>query len=139
MSFNNVQAALNTKLVTLGYAVAWENKPFNPETDVAEDTPFVKVDFMPAETQIIELGINGKNSLRGIYQVSIWAPIGLKEGDYQSRTYAEAILAAFKRGDELEYGTTLVRIIKSWKSPALETQSYYTVPVSIRWKAYVDN
>lgn len=131
--FNDIRSALANRLNTLAtaesYAISWENTKFNPD---AEDT-YIKQDMLFGETVQACVGDDGKDLTNGIYQLSVYRPLG---GGLT--VIPDKIADHFKRGTVLTKNTVSVRIVSASISVGFSDENFYIIPVSIRWQAFTD-
>jgi hypothetical protein len=121
-----------TKVVEgLGYAVARENVVYKPTTG----TPWLRATFAPNPTAQAALGEDGPNRLTGILMVDVFAPVGVGFG--AADVIAEAVMAAFARGDVVTEGAVSVRIERSYRSRGRTETDWYHVPVTVEYRADV--
>ena len=129
----DLQSALNDALSDAfpTMPIAWENTEYNPTVGVT----YFRVWLLPAETDLMTLGLSPWLQRQGIFQVSIFAPIGIGFG--VSKGKAAEIVAAFKAGTSFVYNGLAITIEKSWPSGAIiENDGWYHTPVSIRYRCY---
>lgn len=129
--FNDIQAAFDNRLNTMsgGYDIAWPNVAYEPDVNTTYLRPF----FLPAETVQVGLGGDGLDDTRGIYQIDVVFPAG------SGRTNIPDVVADhFKRGTNLSYNGTNVRIRSVSIGPALRDGAWYFVPVSIAFQTYTE-
>lgn len=129
--FNDIQAALDTRLVSMsgGYAIAFPNIPYEPEAG----TTYLRPTFLPADTSQAALGDEGKDITVGIYQVDVFNPAG------SGRTsIPDTIADHFKRGTNLAYNGITLRVQSVSIASATIDGSWQIVPVSISFYTYTD-
>ena len=129
----DLQSALNSALYDAfpTMPIAWENTKYTP----AAGTTYFRVWLLPAQTDVMTLGQSPWMHRQGIFQVSVFAPIGIGFGS--SKEKVAEIVAAFKANTSFVYNGLVVIIEKSWPSGALiEDDGWYHTPVSIRYRCY---
>lgn len=131
----DVQSALNDALYDAfpTASIAWENTNFNPTTG----TLYLRAWLLPAQTDVICLGGSPPwQSRQGIFQVSVFSPIGTGFGAAKSK--AAEIIAAFPANSSFIYNGLTVIIRKSWPGPGIieDNGTWYHVPVSISYTCY---
>jgi hypothetical protein len=126
---SDIRAAFTTKLLTLPSlpSVAWENTPFTPVIG----TPYLRPFLLPGEPVQAELGVSGQNRHVGIYQVSIYAPVGGGVGVIND--LVDALCDHFKRGTVLTYSPITLTVEKSFSGPTIQETDWQHVPISIRY------
>ena len=128
--FNDVQAALDTKLATVsGTPVAFPNIPYTPQAT----TTYLRASFLPAETVQAALGASGKDETNGIYQIDVVTPRG--SGRPQ---LIDTVADLFKRGTVLTYNSIKVRIRSVSMAPAILDDEWYFVPISVNFQSYTE-
>lgn len=129
--FNDIQAALDTRLSTLsgGYDIAWPNTKFEPE---ASQT-FLSPSFLPTITSQAGLGASGKDETNGVYQIDVVYPAGTGRS-----TIPDSVADHFKRGTILSYNDVNVRIRSVSIEPALTEGAFHFVPISVDFQTYTD-
>ena len=112
-------------------ATAWENDAFTPVTGA----PYQRVNLLAADpdntTQGAAMFIE-----QGVFQVVLNYPTGAGSAAAEAR--AEALRARFKRGTTLSQSGISVHIIRTPAiAPAIQEPGWYSIPVSIRWQAFI--
>ena len=129
-SFNDIQAALDTKLKTItGTPVAFPNVPYTPQAGKT----YLRAFYLPAETVQAAMGSIGKDETNGIYQVDVVVPRG--SGRPQ---LLDTVADLFKRGTVLTYNGVSVRIRSVSLGPAILEDEWYFVPVSVNFQSYTE-
>ena len=129
----DLQSALNAALYDAfpTTPIAWENTKYTP----AVGTIYFRVWLLPAESDVLTLGQSPWILRQGIFQVSVFAPIGTGFGVPKGK--AAEIVAAFKSSTSFVYNGLSVTIEKSRVSGAIiEDDGWYQIPVSIRFRCY---
>jgi hypothetical protein len=138
VAVDDIRAALDTAIETVAGSavVAWPN---TADDEPAAATLWYRPTFMPGEPWAVELMENGRNRHVGLYQIDVFSKLG--EGEGVANGYADAIVAAFKRGTVLTYGTTSVVIEKAWRETGRPDPEvpYWHIPVRVRWRADLAN
>jgi hypothetical protein len=128
--FNDVQAALDTKLATItGTSVAFPNVPYKPQAG----TTYLRASFLPAETVQASMGANGKDETNGIYQIDVVVPRGTGRPQL-----IDTVADVFKRGTVLSYNSISVRVRSVSMSPAILDDEWYFVPISVNFQSYTE-
>jgi len=129
--FNDMQAALDNRLNTIagGYDIAWPNVPYEP---VAGET-YLRPTFLPTVTEQASMGTDGQDRTDAIYQIDVFTQAG------SGRTaIPDAVADHFKRGTDLTYNGTTVRVRNVSIAPAIIDGAWQQVPVSIDFYSYTD-
>lgn len=133
--FIDIDAALSYHLNSMvGLpAVAWENKRYEP----VKGTPFIQPTNLPTESIQSTLGDSGTDENGGIYQVDIFTEAN--KGKKQLMDFADLIADHFKRGTNLTYNTTTVRIKSVSLSVANVTaDGWYQSSVEINYISFTN-
>lgn len=107
-----------------------ENKRITPSVG----TPWSRFTLLPAEPAQESLGITGRNQLRGFAQVDLFYP--QDQGTTTANAMADTVVAQVPRGLILEDDDIRLVVEMSWRGRGEKVESYYQVPVSIRWRAH---
>jgi uncharacterized protein DUF4128 len=127
--FTNIEAALHTRLATLGSSppVAWPNTNYRP----IENTTFIRPTVLPASTNLETLA--GMEQHVGIYQVDVFVP--LEKGVATLDSWLDAIQSLFKSNKTLT-ATDVVFVQAVSRSPAVRDEAWYTGFVEINYICY---
>lgn len=127
--FNDIQAALDTRLNSLGDGtpIAWPNVDYTPEAG----TTFYRPNFIPGDTVQASLGANGKDYMVGIYQVDIVTPRGSGRSGK-----VDTIADHFSRGSVLSYNGSKLTVRSVSIGPAINDGAWLFTPVSISVQIY---
>lgn len=130
-NFNDIQAALDTRLSTLsgGYSIAWPNTKFEP----AANETFLSPSFLPAGTVQAGLGSSGKDETNGLYQIDVVYPAGSGRS-----SIPDSVADHFKRGTVLSYNSVNVRVRSVSIESAVTEGAYHFVPVTVDFQTYTD-
>lgn len=134
LSIDNVRDALNGILeswgVTNSIPIAWEN--LKAPSDFA--APYVAAFLLPVDTGVMGLAIGDNQDFTGIYQVSVYTEKG--KGTKESSDIVNTLLEAFARGVTVMIGDQRILIEASWAPPAVDSEAWYTVPLSVRYRSF---
>jgi hypothetical protein len=108
-------------------SVAWENKKYTRVIG----TPYLEPFLLPGEPVQAEIGASGQNRHVGIYQVSIYAPVGGGVGVING--LIDALCDHFKRGTVLTYSPITLTVEKSFSGPTIQETDWQHVPITIRY------
>lgn len=136
MAVDDIRAALDTRASSsIGSAIAWPNASFEPTAD----TTWYRTTYMPGEPYAIEVMEGGRNRHVGLYQIDVFAKLGVGEG--AASDLADTVVGYFKRGTVLIYGTVSVVIEKAWREQGRADPElpYWHIPVRVRWRADMSN
>lgn len=127
---SKISAALASQLDTLGFPTHWENSKFTPPAGAI----YLREDLLSGET--IPMGVSSASSdeFGGVYQVLVYAPLDNNKGP--ARLAADAVSAAFQRGDRLTYDGLTVTIQRTTQDPPFVSGDRFVIPVSITYRAY---
>lgn len=132
----DISIAMSRRLSTipgLPVIVSWESgRPVEPVSGQV----FIQEFMLPAETTAFSLRDNEPNEYTGIYQVSVFIPLGY--GAAAALEEAGKIQDHFARGTELTENTTRVRIDRPASvSRAVENGAWWMYPVRIRYRVII--
>jgi hypothetical protein len=128
----DLQLALNAELADAFPAmpIAWENVEYKPTVGTA----YFRVWMLPAETEVVTLGQSPWQLRLGVFQVSVFYPIGV--GFVVPKVKAAEVVAAFKANTSFVFNGLTVIIDKSWPAPGFADGVWYHIPVSVRYRCY---
>lgn len=130
-AFNDLRAALETRLSGLvAYAIQYEGETKTPTVGTA----YLRAHTLPAGTEGAGIGTSAPEEHKGIFQVSVFAPIGVGMG--AALTIADAVATQFPRGLRLTSGTVGLICGSPSIGPALTEDAWLHLPVSIPYTAY---
>jgi hypothetical protein len=112
--------------------------PLQTENTLYELQAFVaysRFTLLPAEPVQETVGINGRDRHRGLVQVDLFFP--KDEGTTAANQAVDALMAAFPRGTTLALTSHTVHIETVRRDSAYVYESFYAVPVLIRWRVIV--
>lgn len=127
--FRDIEGALLTRLSVMPGvpSIAVENIDFKPDAG----TLYFRTTLLPAPTVQASLGSSGMDVSEGILQVDIFIPDGQGKSPQ-----ADAVADWFKRGTVLTQNSLSVRIVSASIAPGFKDETFYIIPVEIRWQAY---
>ena len=133
MAADDIRGALTAQVATLGLPTAYENVGF----DTPPNTVWLRATYLPGIPTLLELGPSGADRYTGTYQVDVFAPLGL--GDGQARSTVNAVTAAFAKGSVLTRNGQKVRVLRSYATTGIRPADspYYQIPVRVDWYADV--
>ena len=129
----DLQSALNDAISDAfpTMPIAWENVKYTPTVG----TTYFRVWMLPAESDVLTLGQDPWVERKGVFQVSIFAPIGIGFG--APKTKATEVIAIFKPNTSFVYNGLTVIIDKAWASSGRnEDNGWYHIPVNVRYRCY---
>jgi hypothetical protein len=97
---------------------------------------YCKATVLPAEIVTPALGLSAPQRYEGIFQVSVFTPAG--KGTKTADDLVSLLLSRYPRGTSLVYSGVSVLILKSWRGPGIDGESYFQIPVSIRFQSYLE-
>lgn len=131
MSLTKIGAALSTQLATLNLPTAWENSRFNPTAGQV----YLAESLIAGNTIAVGFANQASDEYGGIYQVLVYAPADAGKGI--ARSTADAVAAAFVRGDRLVYDGVTVTIQSTSQAAGFMSGDRFVVPVSVTYRAYI--
>ncbi len=125
--FTNIEAALNTKLSTLGTPppIDWPNTNYVPVIG----TLFLRPTMLPASGALATLG--GAYEHKGLYQIDIFCPINT--GVATLTSWMDAIQALFAGTKSLTAGSDKVYIQDVAQGKGLRDQAWYQGIVTVTY------
>lgn len=131
VSYDDIRAALDQRLAAYqSENVAFENVKYKP----VEGTGYLRSFMLPVEPGQATVGASGIDKVEGIYQIDVAEPKDIGTGAHVRKV--DAIVNQFKRGTTLTSGNATLTIRRSWPGPAIARETFYVVPVSVRWFTY---
>lgn len=131
-TLTQIQNALTTQLLTV------QNLPSRAAPNVAFKPslgkPWVRDTFMPVESQVGAIGIDGYDNPQGLYQIDVFCP--QNQTNATALAYVDSILEAFERGTILETGGNQLTILKSFMKSPLNHPEFFGIPVMVKWIVY---
>ena len=129
MSQTNVSTALDKHLNEMPDRpeVSWEDVPFEQADEL-----YYEQTILPAEPTSVGMESGGTDVLAGIYQIMIKSPKG--DGKAAYLVEVEKIKARFARSQVLTRDGTRIVLQKVWSNSAIPDQTFYKIPVSIRYR-----
>ena len=131
MSSQAIAAALATQLNTVDLPTQWENAPFTPTAGEV----YLAEALIPATTLSVGVSDTSANNYGGIYQVSVYTPLGTTKG--AGLAAVQSVLDAFTKGLRLTYDGVTVTILNASQAPALIIGDRWVIPISIEYRAFV--
>jgi Bacteriophage related domain of unknown function len=109
-----------------------ENTLYNATGSIS---PWVRGTLLPAQSQMVSIGVSAMKKVRGLYQVDCFYPQG--QGSTAGRTMADAVVSAFPIGLRLTDGVvTVICEIASVMSAQNAAGKYVNFPVQVQWSQY---
>lgn len=138
MSMAAIRAAFRTKLLTISGLppVAWQNRTFTPPNQAI----WLKESLLPATSALTSfggLGVDGLLQETGIYQITVYAPVGTETK--VADDWASLLAATFKPGVTVSHSGQDVRCESAVIAPPVQETSWFGVPVSIRYRLFRSN
>jgi hypothetical protein len=96
--------------------------------------PWCRISLLPAEPIPLSIGPSGMNEHRGIAQVDLFYAQDV--GTVAPNAMAALVMAAFPRGFNALSGADNVQVSGSHQLTAYQVESWYVVPVVVRWSSY---
>lgn len=131
MSLTKIGAALSSKLATLNLPTAWENSRFKPTAGQV----YLAESLIAGNTIAVGIAAQASDEFGGVYQVLVYAPADTSKGI--ARSTADAVAAAFVRGDRLVYEGVTVTIQSTSQGAGFMSGDRFAVPVSVSYRAFI--
>jgi len=132
---NYIENAMRTQLATMvgAPAIAWPNDDLTPVVG----TPYLRFNILFSTPSQNTLGTNGTNEQLGFVQVDVVYPAG--GGNGLSRAMVGKVTDQFKRGTLPTYSGQDVTVLNVYPSGAISDADWYTIPVTINFRACTAN
>ena len=132
---HKVRAALVTAFMATdtgipASAVTYENRP-RPEAP----GDWIMVHFLPGPRKVYTLGTGGLDVCRGILQIDVNAM--LQSGESAAANAYTALSEAFTAGQRLIFEEQEVSILACSRSRGTVLDTWYRVPITVSWEAYL--
>lgn len=129
--YADISHALNDRLAAYATAqslpVQWENRKFKtPDGEI-----WLKPTAMFSRSEPVTLGRSGLKDYPGIYQVSIFSPLG--EGAGGAKAHVDGICNQFESVASLVEGAAKVRIARVYAGTGIPETVWFHIPVSIEF------
>jgi len=111
--------------------IAYENAEYTP----VEGTLYLRESFLPNIKDAVGVAHTSADDYEGLYQVSVMAGRGDRRFDAQEQ--ARLISLHFPRGAEYTFNSIKVKITSARVSQGITDEGWYSVPVTIEWRAIV--
>lgn len=139
MSHKIVNAALASRLKTMGLPTHFENAQFTP----VSGTLYLSEAYLPADTDSVGVAFDSSREFRGIYQVSVMAPRDAAKG--AGLTVAQQVQDHFDRRTFLDASGAKVSMTSPAKVvhcervdqfSALLSGDRWMIPVRVRFRGF---
>lgn len=133
MKTTEIQAALDGRLLTTAGlpSLQTENTRINASSNLLA---FARSTLLPAQSNVLSLGVGATRQMQGLYQVDIFVPSD--SGTDTARLVADSVVDNFPIGLELVSGSTTVKIDIASVMASYSINKYYCIPVRIQWNTY---
>lgn len=132
MIYEKIEQLLVAQVQTVTNLPEWQKE--NVRYTTKNGQPFIRSTLLPAQPQIISLGVNGTTKHQGLFQIDCFS--GQDIGSGVSVALADRIITAFNKGTTLEIDGVQVLIELSYRQSAYQMASFYGVPVIVQWSCY---
>lgn len=130
MSNQAIAAALATQLNTVDLPTQWENAPFTPPAGEV----YLAETLLPGPTLSVGVSGTSSNEFGGIYQVTVYAPLGGTKG--AGLGAAQAVAEAFPKALQLTYDGITVIVLRTSQAPAFASGDRWAIPISVTYRAF---
>jgi hypothetical protein len=133
MKWADIYSALAThyQAADIDIETFWPNKDETPTAGKYH----ARVWFIPANNDAGSLGGTGVDRLSGILQIDLMCPTNIGIG--HGMAHADAIAAAFQRGDSETYNTTCVVFTGTTINGPRNEDGWLRTVISVGWYAHV--
>jgi hypothetical protein len=132
VNYNDIRALLDTQLLTATGLPELQTE--NTRLEVNKRDPFVRSTLLPAEPSDLGVGPNAPIGYKGLYQVDLFYPMG--DTASVANTVAHAVQLVLPRGYMAALDGATVQVDMSWQETATVIDSWYVVPVVVRWSMF---
>lgn len=129
MTYGTIQSLLDDQLQTVSNLPTLQLE--NTANVGVAGQPFARATLLPRQATQLTVGINGSDSLGGLYQIDLFYP--LNAGSAAANTMADAVCAVFGRGTILIEDDVRVVIRTASRLTAGRVEQFYSVPVVVEW------
>jgi hypothetical protein len=130
MSNQSITAAMATRLSGLSLPTQYENSAFTP---VAGQV-YVAEALLTGPTLPVGIAVQSSDEYGGIYQVTVFAPLGGTKGPGQ--TVAKQVADRFPRGLTLTRDGIKIVVLRASQGPGFVSGDRWAIPVSINYRAF---
>jgi len=132
-TFSDISSALDSRLSTLtgSTPVAWQNTVYKP----TKTGMYLRPTNLAGATTQAGLGTTGIDQYLGLYQIDIFAQAG--KGRNAAEAKADAVANHFKRGTDLLYNGTTVRLGDVSRTNGTIIEDRFLISVTINYMAHV--
>jgi len=130
-----IESAMRTQLATMVGVpdIAWPNDDYTPTVGEL----YLRFNILFSTPNQLTLGTDGLNQQLGFVQVDVVAPSS--GGNGLSRQIIGKITDQFKRGIEPTFLGQKVTVLNVYPSGSFSDADWYTVPVTINFRACTEN
>lgn len=129
--YAEIQTLLDTRLATVVGLPELQKENMRVNRDGKSKTPLARATLLPNQATQLTVGVNGKNTYSGLYQIDLFYP--LDTGTAAVNAMADLVMEKFVRGDTLTVGGLTVHITISWREAGRRDEPFYAVPVLVQW------
>ena len=131
-AFGAIRAALETGFE--GLSTTWTKFYEGMIVEPSEGDSFMTSHIMPVSSVVATIGLDPLIEHQGVYQITLYTPSGTGSGSIF--TAADAVNSLFKAGAQFSSSGVSCRITECSMGPPTNWNSWYAVPVSIRYRAF---
>ena len=130
---HKIDSALIQAFVDGAFSLAYttENRAYEPTAG----TPWAELYIIQNQPSVSSLGQDGYDSTDGFLQINLNYPQG--EGSGTAKQKATAIRDYFLAGTRFTYSGQEVVIFSCGRGPSRNVDSWYQIPVTVYWRAWV--
>lgn len=135
MSWLSVEKALIKSFTSmaLGYPIIQENEKEIAIKKAQGNDHWFEVFNIPADSEPLDKNLTDKYS--GIFQINVNSKQNKGKGN--ALALVDQIVAHYVNGAEFTEDTCVIYIEIASQEPALNSGSYFTIPVSVRWFSFI--
>lgn len=133
MIYAQIQTSLDAVLAAVAGipAIQLENTLYNAKGRAL--TPFARTTLLPTQSTQRSVGVSGKNTYGGLFQIDLFYP--LDKGKGTPNIMADAVIAAFNRRLITTPAGVQLVIQTAWCEAGRADDQYYNLPVVVQWQS----
>lgn len=135
MSLTKVRQAIYQHLVDQGVPNGWPYFEENAKKEPPVDQPWAQIYFVPNTPTADTVGKDGEDLVDGFIQIDL--KVAPDTGTQDVEQAFEDIRAVLPAGLTVEYNGQRAHIISCGRSQGRHQQGWYTVSVTINWRAWL--
>lgn len=130
--YSDIQTAFEDEIKSISNIPLYipENKRHKPDLG----TNWIRSTLLPREPNSGAIGRTGRYQYGGLLQVDVFIPIG--DDVTTAAQEADKLISHFHKGKTINNGSTSITIERAWAETAQSDNTWYQLPVLIRWYSF---